>query len=241
MKLLFKLLISIAMLIVAANAQTIKVGTNAAYPPFEFVNEQNQVTGFDMDLMAEIAKKVGFKIEIVNISFDSLIPALKAGKIDIIAAAMSATPERLKAVDFSKPYYHTMNLFIKRADNKELTKFEQLEGKKIAVQLGTVQELAAKDIKSAKVMAIDEIFGAVMAVKNAKADALIVDSSIGYGYLKQNPDLVEFLHLPDGSEGFSFAFDKGKHKELQAKINSAIDELKNDGTYDKLLVKYNLK
>ena len=97
MKLLFKLLISITMLIVAANAQTIKVGTNATYPPFEFVNEQNQITGFDMDLMAEIAKKVGFKFEIVNISFDSLIPALKAGKIDIIAAAMSATPERLKA------------------------------------------------------------------------------------------------------------------------------------------------
>ncbi len=80
MKLLFKLLISITMLIVAANAQTIKVGTNATYPPFEFVNEQNQITGFDMDLMAEIAKRVGFKFEIVNISFDSLIPALKAGK-----------------------------------------------------------------------------------------------------------------------------------------------------------------
>ncbi|MCR8701153.1 transporter substrate-binding domain-containing protein, partial [Campylobacter sp. RM12176] len=168
MKLLFKLLISITMLIVAANAQTIKVGTNATYPPFEFVNEQNQITGFDMDLMAEIAKKVGFKFEIVNISFDSLIPALKAGKIDIIAAAMSATPERLKAVDFSKPYYHTMNLFIKRADNKELTKFEQLEGKKISAQLGTVQEMAAREIKNAQVMAIDEIFGAVMAVKNAK-------------------------------------------------------------------------
>ena len=182
MRLLFKLILSITMLVAMANAQTIKVGTNATYPPFEFVNEQNQITGFDMDLMAEIAKKVGFKIEIVNISFDSLIPALKAGKIDIIAAAMSATPERIKAVDFSKSYYHTMNLFIKKADNKDLTKFEQLEGKKISVQLGTVQEIAAREIKGAKVMAIDEIFGAVMAVKNAKADALIVDSSICYGY-----------------------------------------------------------
>lgn len=97
---------------------------------------------------------------------------------------------------------------------------------KISAQLGTVQEMAAREIKNAQVMAIDEIFGAVMAVKNAKADALIVDSSIGYGYLKQNPDLVEFLHLLDGSEGFSFAFNKGKHTELQAKINTAIDEIK---------------
>lgn len=241
MKLFFKLFFGVALLATLALSQTIKVGTNATYPPFEFINEQNQITGFDIDLISEISKIAGFKFEIVNISFDALIPALKADKIDIIASAMSATPIRAKAVDFSKPYYNTMNLFIKRADNKDLTKLEQLEGKKISVQLGTVQELAAREIKSAKVMAIDEIFGAVMAVKNSKADALIVDSSIGYGYLKQNPDLAEFLILPDGSDGFSFAFDKNKNKELQAKVDSAIDELKRNGTYDELLIKYDLK
>ncbi|WP_096025782.1 basic amino acid ABC transporter substrate-binding protein [Campylobacter lanienae] len=237
----FKLIFGVALLATLALSQTIKVGTNASYPPFEFIDEQNKISGFDMDLIDEISKIVGFKYEIVNLAFDALIPALKAGKIDIIASAMSATPVRQKAVDFSKPYYNTMNLFIKRADNSDLTKFEQLEGKKIAVQLGTVQELAAKEIKSAKVMAIDDIYGAVMAVKNAKADALIVDSSIGYGYLKNNKDLVEFLTLPDGSDGFSFAYDKGKYKEFQAKIDKAIDELKSNGIYDKLLIKYDLK
>ncbi|KAB0613132.1 basic amino acid ABC transporter substrate-binding protein [Campylobacter hyointestinalis] len=222
-------------------ADVLKVGTNAAYPPFEFIDEQNKIAGFDMDLIDALSKKVGFEYKIVNMSFDGLIPALKAGKIDAVAAAMSATPERIKAVSFTKPYYTTENLFIKQAKNGDLTSKQNLEGKKIAVQLGTVQEIAARTIKGVKVMANEDIFAAIMALKNGKVDAVLVDSSIGYGYLNKNKDLAEFLKEPDGSEGFSIAFDKDKHTDLIAKINQAVEELKNDGTYDKLLEKYNLK
>ncbi|TWO22668.1 basic amino acid ABC transporter substrate-binding protein [Campylobacter hyointestinalis] len=222
-------------------ADVLKVGTNAAYPPFEFIDEQNKIAGFDMDLIDALSKKVGFEYKIVNMSFDGLIPALKAGKIDAVAAAMSATPERIKAVSFTKPYYTTENLFIKQAKNGDLTSKQNLEGKKIAVQLGTVQEIAARTIKGVKVMANEDIFAAIMALKNGKVDAVLVDSSIGYGYLNKNKDLAEFLKEPDGSEGFSIAFDKDKHTDLISKINQAVEELKNDGTYDKLLEKYNLK
>ncbi|CUU91137.1 basic amino acid ABC transporter substrate-binding protein [Campylobacter hyointestinalis] len=222
-------------------ADVLRVGTNAAYPPFEFIDEQNKIAGFDMDLIDALSKKVGFEYKIVNMSFDGLIPALKAGKIDAVAAAMSATPDRIKAVSFTKPYYTTENLFIKQAKNGDLTSKQNLEGKKIAVQLGTVQEIAARSIKGVKVMANEDIFAAIMALKNGKVDAVLVDSSIGYGYLNKNKDLAEFLKEPDGSEGFSIAFDKNKHTDLIAKINQAVEELKNDGTYDKLLEKYNLK
>lgn len=222
-------------------ADVLRVGTNAAYPPFEFIDEQNKIAGFDMDLIDALSKKVGFEYKIVNMSFDGLIPALKAGKIDAVAAAMSATSERIKAVSFTKPYYTTENLFIKQAKNGDLTSKQNLEGKKIAVQLGTVQEIAARSIKGVKVMANEDIFAAIMALKNGKVDAVLVDSSIGYGYLNKNKDLAEFLKEPDGSEGFSIAFDKDKHTDLIAKINQAVEELKNDGTYDKLLEKYNLK
>lgn len=222
-------------------ADVLRVGTNAAYPPFEFIDEQNKIAGFDMDLIDALSKKVGFEYKIVNMSFDGLIPALKAGKIDAVAAAMSATPDRIKAVSFTKPYYTTENLFIKQAKNGDLTSKQNLESKKIAVQLGTVQEIAARSIKGVKVMANEDIFAAIMALKNGKVDAVLVDSSIGYGYLNKNKDLAEFLKEPDGSEGFSIAFDKNKHTDLIAKINQAVEELKNDGTYDKLLEKYNLK
>ena len=217
-----------------------KVGTAASYPPFEFVKD-TKITGFDIDFMTEIGNKVGFKCEFVNMGFDGLIPALKGGKIDIIASAMSATNERRTSVDFTDNYFSTNNVYLKQKNNAELTKKEQLAGKKLGAQLGTVQEMAAKKVEGVTVVPSEQIISSIMALKAGKVDAVIVDSAIGYGFLKENPELDEFFSEPDGSEGFSYAFDKDKHKELISKINDAIKALKADGTYDKLLEKYNLK
>ncbi len=222
-------------------ADVLKVATAPNYPPFEFIDDSNKIAGFDIDLLAAVAAKTGVKYELVAMSFDAIIPALKSGKIDGAISAMSATPQRIKAIDFTKPYYTTENLFIKRADNAGLTDKNGLKGKKIGVQLGTVQEIAANEINGAKVAASEDIFGAIMALKSGKIDAVLVDSSIGYGYLKKNSDLVEFLKEPDGSEGFSMAFDKGKQSDFIAKFNAAVEELKADGSFDKLLEKYDLK
>ena len=222
-------------------AAELKLGTAANYPPFEFVNDQNKITGFDIDLVDELSKKVGFSYKIVNMSFDGLIPALKAGKIDGIASAMSATDDRRKSIDFTNAYYLTENIYLKKKDNAKVTNKVSLDGKKIGVQLGTVQEAAAKEIKGAKVIPAEETVPLILGLKAGKMDAVILDSSIGYGYLKQNPDLQEFFKESDGSEGFSMAFDKDKNKELISKINAALEELKKDGTYNKLLEKYDLK
>lgn len=220
---------------------TLIVGTNAEYPPFEFVDENSKVTGFDMDLVAELAKRAGVKYEILNMSFDGLIPAIKSGKIDMIASGMSATPARKKAIDFTAPYYKVENLYVKRKDDSSLNSKADLQGKRLAAQLGTIQELAIRDIKGAEVSATENVFVAVMSLKNKKIDALCVDSSVGYEYLKKNDDLTAFFKESDGSEGFSIAFDKGKYPELLAKFNAALEEMKKDGSYEKLLEKYNLK
>lgn len=222
-------------------AAELKIGTAANYPPFEFINDQNKITGFDIDLVQELSKRAGFEYKFVNMSFDGIIPALKAGKIDGVASAMSATDERRKSIDFTKSYYSTENIYLKKKSNNKITDKKSLKGKKIGAQLGTVQEIAAKDIDGAKVVPAEETVPLILGLKAGKMDAVILDSSIGYGYLKQNPDLVEFFKESDGSEGFSMAFDKGKHKELIEKINAALDEIKKDGTYDKLLEKYDLK
>lgn len=223
------------------NADVLKFGTNATYPPFEFVDENAKITGFDMELIDFLSKKIGFEYEIVNMSFDGLIPALKVGKIDGVAAAMSATPDRKKAVDFTIPYYVTENLFIKRVENSDILDKKSLIGKKIGVQLGTVQEIAAREINGAVVVPSKDIFAAIMGLKKGKIDAVLVDSSIGYGYLNKNTDLMEFLKEPDGSEGFSLAFDKDKHTDLIEKLNQEIKNLPNEATYNELLKKYDLK
>ncbi|MCD8212620.1 MAG: transporter substrate-binding domain-containing protein, partial [Campylobacter sp.] len=184
-------------------------------------------------------KKIDVKFEVQNTSFDGLIPALKTGKIDAAMSAMSATEDRRKSVDFTNSYYATENLFL-RKKGSDVTD-ANMNSKQIGVQLGTVQEIAANAITGAKVIPSEAIASSILALKSGKIDVVLVDSSIGYGYLKQNSDLEEFLKLPDGSEGFSIAFDKDKHADLIGKIDMAIEELKKDGTFDKLLLKYDLK
>ncbi|MDL0089230.1 transporter substrate-binding domain-containing protein [Campylobacter gastrosuis] len=223
----------------AEQKQVIRLGLSADYPPFEFMDKSNNITGFDVELFNAISKKIGIDVTLHNISFDGLIPALKAGKIDAIMSSMSATAERRASVDFTDPYYATENLFIrKKGTDINETK---LSGKAIGVQLGTVQEATANKIEGAKAVPSDSPLTAILALKANKVDLVIVDSSLGYGYLKQNDDLEPFYIEPDGSEGFSIAFDKGKNTELIAKINVALKELKSDGTFENLLKKYDLK
>ncbi|AQW81064.1 amino acid ABC transporter, periplasmic arginine/lysine/histidine-binding protein [Campylobacter pinnipediorum subsp. pinnipediorum] len=223
----------------SSKQEVVKLGVSMDYPPFEFIDDNNNPAGFDIELMQAVAKKVGFELELNNISFDGLIPALKAGKIDAIMSAMSATEDRRKSVDFSDTYYSTENLFIRKKGSD--VNQNSLVDKQIGVQLGTLQESAAKKIEGAKVIPADNVLSAIMGLKAGKIDVVLIDSSIGYGYLKQNEDLEEFYKVADGSEGFSIAFEKDKKAELIKKINSALKELKDDGTFEKIEEKYNLK
>ncbi|EBF5559798.1 basic amino acid ABC transporter substrate-binding protein [Campylobacter coli] len=219
---------------------TLKVGTAPNYKPFNY-KQDSKLTGFDTDLVEEIAKKNGIEIVWVETNFDGLIPALKAGKIDMIASAMSATDERRQSVDFTKPYYMSKNLYIKLKNNEALQTKTDLEGKKIGVQLGTLQENTAKAIKDVQVQSNKDLNIAVLALKNNKIDAILADQDTAKGFLAENPDLVSFYQETDGGEGFSFAFDKDKQKEVIEIFNKGIDEAKANGFYDSLVKKYELE
>ncbi len=224
-----------------ANATlTLKVGTAPNYKPFNY-KQDSKLTGFDTDLVEEIAQKNGIEIVWVETNFDGLIPALKAGKIDMIASAMSATDERRQSVDFTKPYYMSKNLYIKLKNNETLQTKTDLEGKKIGVQLGTLQENTAKAVKDAQVQSNKDLNIAVLALKNNKIDAIVADQDTAKGFLAENPDLVSFYQETDGGEGFSFAFDKDKQKEVIEIFNKGIDEAKANGFYDSLVKKYELE
>lgn len=218
---------------------SLRVGTAPNYKPFDY-KEDAKLTGLDIDLVNEIAKREGIELTWVEMSFDGLIPALKTGKIDMIASAMSATEDRRKSVDFSDVYYTTKNLYIKKKDNEALNSKEDLEGKIIGVQLGTLQEPAAKVIKDTKVQSNESLSVVIMELKEGKIDAVVADKDVSTGYLKENADLIGFFEEEDGSEGFSFAFDKDKQKEAIEKFNKGLKDLKADGTYDQILTKYEL-
>lgn len=223
--------------------KTFRIGMNAEYPPFEFKKDA-EIVGFDVDILKAISKKVGFEYTLHHMSFDGLIPALKAGKIDMIISGMSATNERLKQVDFSIPYYEGITLFIKKKDNHSITNKESIRGKRVGVYIGTVQEQAINKIKdeySLTVIPSDSIFGAIMNLKTNKADVVLADLATAQGYLAENPELIGFYQENDGSEGLSIALDKQKYSTTLTQINEAIKELKASGEYDKILQKWKLR
>lgn len=222
---------------------TLRVGLNAEYPPFEF-KQNDMIVGFDIDLLEAISKKVGFNYTLHHMSFDGLIPALKAGKIDMIVSSMSATPERAKQIDFTIPYYEGQTLYLKHKDNIGLIDKESIKGKRIGVFIGTIQEQTINKIKDEyrlKVIPSDSIFSAIMNLKNNKVDVVVADHATAKGYMRENKELEGFYQEADGSAGLSIAFDKGKYSELLEKINNAIEEFKQEDAYDIILQKYQLQ
>ncbi|KUK13393.1 MAG: transporter substrate-binding domain-containing protein [Synergistetes bacterium] len=224
----------------AMDKDVLKVGTESTYPPFEFRDKNNNLVGFDIELMETIAKRIGKKIEWVDMPFDSLIPALLAGKIDIIAAGMSATEERAKKVAFSIPYYISLSSFVVRADDNSIKTLDDLKGKTIAVQLGTVQDTFCSKIPGVTMKRFQKFDDCVREVVLGRADATLMDK----------PVAVKFCESKDFKGKVKIAFDqviteagkalalrKEDTKLLQA-INKVLEEMKASGELQALIDKW---
>ncbi len=223
-----------------ASSSVLKVGTNATYVPFEFIEEKNgtkDYSGFDMDLSREIGKRLGMKVEIHNIPFDGLIPAINSGEIDMIASGMVITEERKERVDFI-PYYDS-GLGILVADTiNDVKSVDDLKGKKIAVQMGTTGSVAAHKIPNAVIREFDHNSEALLELKQKGADAVITAIPVGKHYLKTTADSnAKMVEEPIQKQTMGLAFSKEK-KELYAKVQKALEEIKADGTYQTLQKKW---
>ncbi|KLI46721.1 basic amino acid ABC transporter substrate-binding protein [Brachyspira hyodysenteriae] len=214
------------------------VGTNAEFVPFEY-REGDKIVGFDMDLIAEAAKLIGKEIEIVDMQFDGLLPALEAKKIDIIAAGMTATEERKKFVNFTDPYYESKQTILVHSDNKDIYGFDSLEGKNVGVVLGYTGDLIVSEMSNVNVQRYSATSEAVIALKSQKVDAVVLDSEPAKQYFNQNNDLKLVISLTDevSSEEYAIAMRK-EDTELLAQMNEALKTLKENGTYDALISKY---
>lgn len=173
----------------------LKVGLSADYAPLEFektVNGKSEYEGVDIELAKKIAKDNNVKLKIVNMQFDSLLGALKTGKIDLIISVMTSTPERKKEVDFSEPYMETSNTLLIRKD--DLDKYHDLKDfskKKIGAQKGTEQEkIAQTEIDKAEVSSLDRLPDAILALKSKKIDGLVIEKLVAEAYIKQNKELT---------------------------------------------------
>ena len=163
----------------ASGEKVLKVGSSIDFAPFEFQDEgQAEYQGFDMDLIRAIGKEMGYEVEISNIGFDGLIPALQAKNVDVLISGVTINDERKQNVDFSDPYYESGLTMVVREDEQNIKTFADLKGKKIAVQIGTTSAKEAKKIEGAEVKELNTPADCFMELKNGGVDAVVNDRPV---------------------------------------------------------------
>ena len=213
----------------------IYVGTNAEFPPFEYL-ENGEITGFDMDLVHEIGKIVDADIKIVDMAFDGLLPALQMKKVDLVIAGMTANEERMKTVSFTQPYYTASQVIIVKEGDSSIKSFADLKGKKVGVMLGFTGDMVVSEIDGVKIERFNAAYAGIMALQAGKVEAIVLDSEPAKNYVAQNKGLV-LADADAEQEEYASAVRKND-KALLEKVEKALSEIKENGTYDKLIQKY---
>ena len=219
-------------------ADVLKLATSPDYKPFEYM-ENNEIVGFDIDLSRMIAKELGHELNILSMTFDGIIASLVTGKADFAASSLSMTQERKNKVDFSLPVYKSQNIFIKRKSSEDIKELKDLAGKKLAYMVGSIQEKAAKGVEGAKLVGIIEGTNVAMSVISGKNDAFVFEDIAGLEYVNKYPELEVLSVVPYDEGEAALAFPKGS--KYVEDFNKVILKLKEDGRYQELLDKYNLK
>ncbi len=223
-----------------AEKVTYKVGTEPTFPPFDTTDDDQNIVGLDMDLIKAIGEDQGFEVTFENLSFDGLIPALKAGNIDIVAAGMNKDDEeRQKQVDFSDAYYESQLFVVVKEDNTTINSIDDLTSDmKVAAQTGTTGASKVQELKDAgkikEAVILDGLDTAMMQLINGDVSAVINDKPVNEAYMKKQPDKVKMVGEALNAENYGFAVAKG-NDELLEKINTGLKHIKENGTYDELV------
>ena len=159
----------------AAAGGVLVMGTNAEFPPYEFY-EDNDIVGIDVEIAKAIAEKMGMELQIEDMAFDAIIPAVTSGKADFGAAGMTVTEERQRSVEFTDTYANSNQVAIVKEDS-DIAGSADLEGKTIGVQLGTTGDALATEIKDATVERYNKGLEAVQSLTQGKIDAVVIDQA----------------------------------------------------------------
>ncbi|MBR4881931.1 MAG: transporter substrate-binding domain-containing protein [Clostridia bacterium] len=216
-------------------AKVLKMGTNAAFPPYEY-KEGDAFVGIDVEIATAIAEKLGYTLEIVDMEFDSIITAVNQGEVDFGMAGMTVTDERLLEVNFSSSYATGVQSVIV-AEGSDIATIDDLAGKKIGVQLGTTGDIyATGDYGADNVTQYGKGADAVIALKGGDVDAVIIDNEPAKAFVAENEGLT-ILDTEYAVEDYAIAVKKD-NTDLLDDINAALEELTADGTIDGIIAKF---
>jgi len=214
----------------------LKVGSDIAYAPFEFMDEKQQPTGFDVELIQALGKDMGYQVKLETSAFDGLIAALQAGKYDAVISAMTITPDRAKNVQFSDKYFKSTQ-YIATKKGANIKTLADLKGKKIGVQLNTTGQFAVEKL-GMETKKYDTTPDALNDLLNGGVDAVVADAPVVLWFQAQNAsDKIESVDGNTGEEFYGIAMKLGD-KELGDKMNASLKKLIDNGTYNGIYKKW---
>ncbi len=222
---------------VAAFADKLYVGTDTAFVPFEYKGKDGKYTGFDIELWAEIAKRIGVKYELKPMDFNGLIPGLTTGNLDVALAAIFIKSSREKKIDFSHPYFRAGLKVMVLKNNKDIKSPADLKGKVVAVKLGTATVDYVDTLAAKKIVKFPNIDQAYLEVVTGGADAAVHDTPNVLYYIKTaGKGRVKAVGPDVKAAQYGIAFPQGS--PLRDKVNVALLEMMEDGTYAALYRKW---
>lgn len=224
-----------------AGAETLRIGSETVYPPFEFLDSNSgKYVGFDMDLIDEVVKRAGFEPQILSMGLDGLIPALMSGSIDVAVSALTITPERSAKVDFTDPYYESGLSIMVRKDDLSIKGVKDLENKVLCAEIGSSGSVFMSKIKGTKIRTFNSAGEAFLELNNKGCEAIVNDKPVNEYFLTQKASSNLSLREVPGvlrAENYGIAVRKG-NDQLRARLNKALDAIRVDGTYDKIYNKW---
>ena len=224
-------------------AGVLNVATSADFAPFEFhalIDGKDTIVGADIDMVNEIADRLGVEVNILDLDFNAVLTALQQGKADIAVSGISATDERKQTFDFTDNYFTPeQKLVVNKNNESAFDSIESLTGKKVGAQKGSIQEMIVQDqLADSQLVSIAKGPNLVNELKQGSIDGLVLESAVAESYVAQNDDLVITDVALEASEGDSYAIALPKGStELQEELNSILKELIEDGTIDEYVQK----
>ncbi|MGN0521436.1 MAG: transporter substrate-binding domain-containing protein [Eubacterium sp.] len=226
-----------------SESKTLTLATSADFPPYESIGDNGEYVGIDIEIAQAIADKLGYELKVENMDFDSIITAVSSGKADMGMAGLTVTDERLQSVDFSTSYATGIQAVIV-AENSPITTVDDLYADgaayKVGVQLSTTGDIyfsgdISDELTTCTIEEYQTGAEAVASLVNGKIDAVIIDNEPAKSFVAANEGL-KILDTKYTEEDYAIAF--AKNSELTSEVNTALEELINDGTVQQIIDKY---
>ncbi len=224
----------------AIAVETYVVATDCTFPPMEYLDDNKQPTGFDPALMKEIGKACGFEVDVRNIAWDGIFAGVAAGNYDIVAAAVSITPERARAFDISDPYFDVHPTILAPMDST-MTRPEELKGLKVGGQIGNSSLMALEKLDTGcSIKEYDDVGLAIEDMMQGRIDAVSLDSPVAFYYLNKKAEYADKMRVAmqfGEPEHYGLVVKKG-NKELLDKLNEGIRLVRESGAYDRVFAEH---